>query len=215
MKHIAFALDPDGYWVELIGHPGSSSTETATNLACYRFNHTMIRVKDPEKSLNFYRSVLGMSLLRAHDNPEARFGLYFLGYRHGGKGEVTTAASAEGVCFPLPPPKVENVECAESRTTNRLWNSPGTVISLSFPPSSSNATARRHRDGPGLCLPQRQQRSAGLRPPVRVGRQSGRCLCALRRPGRRLEEAADGRPHEDGRLHPRPRQVLDRVGFPD
>lgn len=109
MKHIAFALDPDGYWIELIGHPGSTSTETATDLASYRFNHTMIRVKDPEKSLNFYRSVLGMSLLRTHENPDARFNLYFLGYRHGGKSEATTAASAEGVCLPLPFPKAKCV----------------------------------------------------------------------------------------------------------
>lgn len=108
MKHIAFALDPDGYWLELVGQPGSSSSETTTNLASYLFAHTMIRVKDPEKSLNFYRSVLGMSLLRAHDFPESRFGLYFMGYRNGGKGEASTAGFAEGVCFPLPFPRVEN-----------------------------------------------------------------------------------------------------------
>ncbi|KAF8241459.1 glyoxalase I [Wilcoxina mikolae CBS 423.85] len=89
MKHIAFALDPDGYWVEIIGQAGTSSKATTTNLETYRFNHTMIRVKHIEKSLNFYRSVLGMSLLRTLENPEGKFNLYFLGYRHGTEGDVT------------------------------------------------------------------------------------------------------------------------------
>lgn len=40
----------------------------------------MIRVKDPEKSLKFYQEVLGMSLFRTHESPEAGFNLYFLGY---------------------------------------------------------------------------------------------------------------------------------------
>lgn len=99
MKNIAFALDPDGYWVELIGQTGSDAAATATELATYRFNHTMIRVKDPEKSLNFYRSVLGMSLLRKVEVPEAKFNLYFLGYRQGEVGDANNEqlAGREGV----------------------------------------------------------------------------------------------------------------------
>ena len=51
MKHIAFALDPDGYWVELIGQekPGKLQTD----IADYRFNHTMFRIKDPKVSLKY------------------------------------------------------------------------------------------------------------------------------------------------------------------
>ena len=44
----------------------------------YVFNHTMLRVKDPVKSLAFYTGVLGMTLLRHSRYPEARFDLYFL-----------------------------------------------------------------------------------------------------------------------------------------
>lgn len=43
-------------------------------------NHTMIRVKDAEKSLKYYQEVLGMSLLRTIEQSAAGFNLYFLGY---------------------------------------------------------------------------------------------------------------------------------------
>ena len=42
--------------------------------------HTMIRVGDLEKSLDFYTRVLGMQLLRKKDHPEGRFTLAFVGY---------------------------------------------------------------------------------------------------------------------------------------
>jgi lactoylglutathione lyase len=44
----------------------------------YVFNHTMLRVKDPRASLDFYTRVLGFSLLRKVDHDEAGFSLYFL-----------------------------------------------------------------------------------------------------------------------------------------
>ncbi|KJK08219.1 MULTISPECIES: lactoylglutathione lyase [Pseudomonas] len=42
------------------------------------FNHTMLRVKDVTKSLDFYTRVLGFSLVEKRDFPEAEFSLYFL-----------------------------------------------------------------------------------------------------------------------------------------
>ncbi|KAI9681792.1 MAG: Lactoylglutathione lyase [Trizodia sp. TS-e1964] len=83
MKTIAFALDPDGYWVELLGKdPGKpKEVDKATDIETYRLNHTMIRVKDAEKSLEFYKNVMGMHLLRTIKQSEAKFNLYFLGYK--------------------------------------------------------------------------------------------------------------------------------------
>ncbi|KQZ66546.1 MULTISPECIES: lactoylglutathione lyase [unclassified Lysobacter] len=42
------------------------------------FNHTMLRIKDPARSLDFYTRVLGFTLVRKRDFAEARFSLYFL-----------------------------------------------------------------------------------------------------------------------------------------
>ena len=42
------------------------------------FNHTMLRVKDVAKSLDFYTRVLGFTLVRRRDFAEAKFSLYFL-----------------------------------------------------------------------------------------------------------------------------------------
>ena len=44
----------------------------------YIFNHTMLRVRDPQVSLDFYSRVLGMKLLRKVDFNEWKFSLYFL-----------------------------------------------------------------------------------------------------------------------------------------
>lgn len=45
-----------------------------------RLLHTMLRVRDLEKSLDFYTKVLGMRLLRKKDFPEGKFTLAFVGY---------------------------------------------------------------------------------------------------------------------------------------
>jgi lactoylglutathione lyase len=45
-----------------------------------RIAHTMIRVADLERSLDFYTRVLGMKLHRRLDFPEGRFTLAFVGF---------------------------------------------------------------------------------------------------------------------------------------
>ena len=46
----------------------------------YVFNQTMLRIKDPKVSLDFYTRVLGMRLVRKLDFPEMKFSLFFLAY---------------------------------------------------------------------------------------------------------------------------------------
>jgi lactoylglutathione lyase len=45
-----------------------------------RILHTMLRVGDLQRSLDFYTDVLGMKLLRKKDFPEGKFTLAFVGY---------------------------------------------------------------------------------------------------------------------------------------
>ena len=45
-----------------------------------RILHTMLRVGDLERSIDFYTNVLGMRLLRKTDRPDQKYTLAFVGY---------------------------------------------------------------------------------------------------------------------------------------
>lgn len=45
-----------------------------------RILHTMLRVGNLQRSIDFYTKVLGMKLLRTSDNPEYKYTLAFVGY---------------------------------------------------------------------------------------------------------------------------------------
>lgn len=45
-----------------------------------RFLHTMLRVGDLTRSIDFYTNTMGMKLLRTKDNPEYQYTLAYLGY---------------------------------------------------------------------------------------------------------------------------------------
>lgn len=53
-----------------------------------RILHTMLRVGNLEKSLEFYTQVLGMKLLRRKDYPDGKFTLAFVGYQDEARGAV-------------------------------------------------------------------------------------------------------------------------------
>jgi len=99
MRHIAFALDPDGYWVEIISQNPVDQTENIkeTDVNTYKMNHTMIRVKDAKKSLKFYQEVMGMSLVRIAENEANKFNLYFLGYKDAERFKAGNSAENEGL----------------------------------------------------------------------------------------------------------------------
>lgn len=45
-----------------------------------KFLHTMLRVADLDKSIEFYTKVLGMKVLERHENTEYRYTLVFVGF---------------------------------------------------------------------------------------------------------------------------------------
>ena len=45
-----------------------------------RILHTMLRVGDLQRSIDFYTGVLGMNVLRTTDRPEQKYSLAFVGY---------------------------------------------------------------------------------------------------------------------------------------
>ena len=53
------------------------------------FLHTMIRVKDLDRSVAFYTGPLGMTELRRREVPEGKYTLVFVGYGDGPEVELT------------------------------------------------------------------------------------------------------------------------------
>ncbi|MBT0720938.1 lactoylglutathione lyase [Tatumella sp. TA1] len=53
-----------------------------------RFLHTMIRVGDLDRAVDFYTRILGMRLLRTSENTEYKYTLAFVGYTDESEGAV-------------------------------------------------------------------------------------------------------------------------------
>ncbi|AKA37330.1 lactoylglutathione lyase [Yersinia ruckeri] len=53
-----------------------------------RLLHTMIRVGDLSRSIDFYTKVLGMRLLRTSENTDYKYSLAFVGYSDESEGSV-------------------------------------------------------------------------------------------------------------------------------
>jgi lactoylglutathione lyase len=62
-----------------------------------RILHTMLRVGDLERSVGFYRDVLGMKLLRRTDRPDQKYTLAFVGYGDESQGAVLELTYNYGV----------------------------------------------------------------------------------------------------------------------
>ncbi len=60
----------------MLGALAFQPTETVT----MRLLHTMLRVGDLQRSIDFYTRVLGMQLLRTTDRPDQKYSLAFVGY---------------------------------------------------------------------------------------------------------------------------------------
>ncbi len=62
-----------------------------------RVLHTMIRVGDLQRSIDFYTEVMGMELLRTTDRPEQKYKLAFVGYGEESRGAVLELTYNYGV----------------------------------------------------------------------------------------------------------------------
>lgn len=76
----------------------------------------MIRVKDAEKSMAFYKDVMGMDVKKVLENKESKFNLYFLGY---------------GLPAPAPPSETPNPVASREGLLELTWNY-GTEEDASF-----------------------------------------------------------------------------------
>jgi lactoylglutathione lyase len=62
-----------------------------------RILHTMLRVGDLQRSIDFYTQVMGMQLLRTTDRPEQKYSLAFVGYGDESQGAVLELTYNHGV----------------------------------------------------------------------------------------------------------------------
>ncbi|ANQ08032.1 Glyoxalase I [Plasmodium coatneyi] len=98
MKSIGFALDPNNYWIEIVKR--SSEVKWKNNKGITNFSQTMLRIKNPEKSLYFYLHILGMKLV--HIKHASDFSLYFLKspYLEDKKGgDISTKEEEQKQCY--------------------------------------------------------------------------------------------------------------------
>ncbi len=113
--YLCHLSDPDGYTIELLQHRFADNHQPSLPLANYRlgcvatFGQITLRVKDPEKSLDFYIRGLGMQLLSRQVIEAHRFTLYFL------------------ACTEERPPYAD---VDDVRNREWLWQRPYTVLEL-------------------------------------------------------------------------------------
>ena len=82
-----------------------------------RILHTMLRVGDLQRSIDFYTDVLGMQLLRTTDRPEQKYTLAFVGY--GDESRDARCSSS-----PTTTASTSYDSAAASATSRSKWTTP-------------------------------------------------------------------------------------------
>lgn len=119
MKGLAFAYDPDGYWVEIVkrGVPGKIPNY-------FNFSQTMMRIKDPSKTIPFYEA-LGMKIVRQKNYGD--FTNFFL------------ASNCEGID--------NNDELSDTDAKARLSQMFGPVLELTHNHGTENDAEFKYHNG--------------------------------------------------------------------
>lgn len=125
MKGLAFAYDPDQYWIEIVKR---SETNDIPNK--FNFSQTMIRVKDPKKSIAFYEA-LGMKVVYAMKFND--FSLYYL---------ASNVSDDEGI-FDLDSDDTLDVDEARTKLGERF----GPVLELTHNHGTENDPDFKHYNG--------------------------------------------------------------------
>ena len=139
MRTIAFAYDPDKYWVELVERTPGAEAALVPGAAMPHFAlaQTMLRVKDPAPSLDFYTQHLGMTHVRS--SRQETFTTFFL-------------ASLPQDSHPPPPADPESAEAKKYLTdvlyplgvpVLELTHNHGTETQPDFMHANGNETGRR------------------------------------------------------------------------
>jgi len=117
VAYLCHFYDPDGYALELLSHNFQANQIKEDEDKNYPLGNKAIfslityRVKDIEKSLEFYQESLGMQLLSKMDLSQRGFELYFLGY---------------------PNTKVPNEDVESIDNVQWLWQRDFTMIELQY-----------------------------------------------------------------------------------
>lgn len=113
----------------------SSSASSSTRVADptqFSFQQTMLRIKDPKPTLDYYTQHFGMTLIDKKSFPEYKFDLYFL------------ASMPNGATVPEPGTKEANKHLwTFDRTTLELTHNYGTESDPAF--SYANGNVEPHR----------------------------------------------------------------------
>ena len=115
----------------------------------FRLLHTMIRVMDMDRSIDFYTRILGMKLLRRQDYEMGRFTLSFVGYGDE-ESDTVAAAVSPGIAAAA---ALALLDEAGQMDPARLGYAKGLIDTLPDPsPSKRSAKASSSLSGtPGNC----------------------------------------------------------------
>mmetsp|Transcript_36629 Transcript_36629/g.53809 ORF Transcript_36629/g.53809 Transcript_36629/m.53809 type:complete len:342 (-) Transcript_36629:378-1403(-) len=122
MKGLAFAYDPDGYWVEILKRGEAGKIPNYFN-----FSQTMLRIKDPTKTIPFYEA-MGMKVVRKKNY--GSFSNYFL------------TTNCEGIIDHL---DVENMSDEEAKKNMSMLFGP--VLELTHNHGTENDDDFKHYNG--------------------------------------------------------------------